>query len=328
MCIGAPLAVQLATISSAGQDNRKPTSQTAGPEKIVIHQTTIPSNGDDANDSDLQRFRSSRRPHLLSATVDGDHEDAGIITQGEVAAPVYTGAYANHIVYKSGELSLNLPMGATHSQTLFAPTTRPANGACLEVGTAYTTDIVTKATKAALYVFNFCNSAGPDWLIAPDPNTGRPQYPIDDNFVATYTFQNAAGNHEYTISIFCEDTILTASSVWKAQLYNYQAKKWDDIASATGRFLGDPRGWSIFETWYQKGQCSESLHPLGADDLRYFNSTTASWNPVAPLMSVLKNTRDIGGAQNQNCFVDDQTGKASYMLTPQAVTNHWEVTSR
>src|SRR5258708_33029962 len=113
---------------------------------------------------DFDRFRVSRQfDQLLSSTVAGDHEDAGVITHGESEATnksstTYIGVYANHLVYKNGAVSLRLPPEATHDQTLFAATTRPPNGSCIEVGTAYTTSVTTHKTAAALYAFDFCLS--------------------------------------------------------------------------------------------------------------------------------------------------------------------------
>lgn len=295
----------------------------------MITQSILPAASTDTVTSDVSSFWASRQPHQLSSTIDGDHEDAGIWTKGEPSgSSQYVGVYANHVVYKSGTLSLSLPPNATHSQTLFAPTTRPPNGGCLEVGTAYTTEVGSKVTSAALYVFDFCSASQPNWGISPIPPSGSPQFPIDDAFLNTYTFQSKLGIREYTVIIYTEDKTISSTSLWFAKLRNYATGSWDELYRSTGQRIADPRGWSIFETWYQKGLCDESIPTLGADSIRYLNSTTNNWDDLQASMGSLTNTVDIGGSLNQNCFVDDSTGKASYAISPTSVANHWQVVSR
>jgi hypothetical protein len=288
--------------------------------------------------SDWDRFRRARQPEqLLSSTIDNDHEDAGIETAGETVssgAKTYTGVFAVHAVYSSDAFHLTLPAGATRTQTLFAATTRPPNGSCLEVGTSYTTETdttgtATNPTKAALYVFDFCKPNHPDWGLAPFPVGGKPPMYVNADFVKTYaggTIQNVPA---YTVMIFTKDLPLSSESVWYAQLYNYTTKDWDTLYQSKGLFDLDPRGWSIFETWFQQGQCSESLPVLGADQLAYYNSATGKWDPILPQMTNLKNYVSHGGSQNNNCFTEDHTGPASYTIesVPPGYSG-WKVVSR
>lgn len=276
--------------------------------------------------SDLDRFRTSRQPdQLLSSTIDGDHEDAGVETSGGGS---YSGVFAVHAVYSVGELKLKLPDDAIRTQTLFAATTRPPNGACLELGTAYTTDLATKKTTAALYVYDFCKPNKPDWGIAPFPVDGQAQIKIDDQFLQTYAGAAVEKARAYSMMIFTKDVPPSKDSLWLAQLYNYDTKTWDTVYQSKGVYIYDPRGWSIFETWYQKGQCSESLPLLGANKLAYFNYSTAAWESVAQHMKGLDTYINHGGDQN-NCFKDDSTGHATYTISPEPPAyEKWSVTSK
>jgi hypothetical protein len=283
--------------------------------------------------SDWDRFRKSRQPEqLLSSTIDNDHEDAGIETAGEQGsrgAKTYSGVFAVHAVYSSDAIHLSLPPGATRTQTLFAATTRPPNGSCLEVGTSYTTDVGANSTKAAMYVFDFCKPTKPDWGLAPFPTGGKTPMYVDADFVDTYARGKIQNIPAYTLTIFTKDLPLSSESVWYAQLYNYKTKGWDTLYQSKGLFELDPRGWSIFETWFQQGQCSESLPVLGAEQLAYYNSSTSKWDAVVPQMNSLKNYVSQGGSQNNNCFTDDHTGPASYSI--QAIPPNysgWKVVSR
>jgi len=291
--------------------------------------------------SDWDRFRKSRqREQLLSSTIDNDHEDAGIETKGEKMTSdsstsqgafgvTYTGVFAVHAVYSSDDFHLQLPPSATRTQTLFAATTRPPNGSCLEVGTSYTTDLGATTTKAAIYVYDFCKSNHSDWGIAPFPVNGKEPIYVDSNFMKTYAGAKIQSTPAYSLMIFTKDYPLSSDSTWYAQIFNYQTKQWDTLYKSTGLFDLDPRGWSIFETWFQQGQCSESLPFLGAEQLAYYNSSSGKWDPVKPDMVVLKNEVSHGGSQNNNCFTDDHTGPASYQI--QAVSPEyasWRVVSR
>jgi hypothetical protein len=282
--------------------------------------------------SDLERFRTSRRPgHLLSSTIDADHEDAGVETAGAdlSSPPPYNGVIANHTVYQTGKLELKLPENATRTQTLFGPTTRPPNGACLEVGTAYTTDITTRKTSAAIYVFDFCKAGGPDWGIAPSATGGAPPpYQVNEDFMNKYAGALALSVPAYALTIFTPDSKVSTTSTWYAQLFNYATQKWDTLYQSRGSYDDDPRGWSIFETWFQAGQCSQSLPVLGADQLAYYNSSTRAWEPLAEHMLRLDSIVSRGGNNNQNCFQADPTGAASYLIGPvPPVWTSWEVSS-
>jgi hypothetical protein len=322
LAVGHPQAVEEKTAPyTPGKPNvvvnrKGPTPQPATPEA-----------------SDWDRFRKSRQPEqLLSSTIDNDHEDAGIETAGEPTSSgtkVYSGVFAVHAVYRSDAIHLAVPPAATRTQTLFAATTRPPNGSCLEVGTSYTTEVGAATTTAAVYVFDFCKPNHPDWGLAPFPTGGQVPMYVDASFMATYAGGKIHDVPAYTVHIFTKDLPLSADSVWYAQLYNYKTKNWDTLYQSKGLYDLDPRGWSIFETWFQQGQCSESLPAFGAEQLAYYNSSTGKWDAVVPQMSTLKNYVSRGGSQNNNCFTDDHTGPASYTI--QAVPpgySGWKVVSR
>jgi hypothetical protein len=272
--------------------------------------------------SDLDRFRASRQQsQLLSSTIDADHEDAGVET---AQGGPYTGVFAVHAVYETGKIQLKLPANPTRTQILYAATTRPPNGSCIEVGTAYTTDINTKQTTVTVYVFDFCKPGGGDFVIPPIPVDGKNPIMVDDTFMSTYAGASTQGIPAYAVAIFTPDSVISNNSTWYAQLFNYQTKAWDTLYSTQGSFPSDPRGWSIFETYFQAGLCSETLPPLGADELSFFNPANKTWEQVAQQMSGgLAVHISYGGIHNNNCFVDDPTGKASYVVTPQPPVFYW-----
>jgi hypothetical protein len=254
--------------------------------------------------SDSDRFRAVRqRPvqrgfGILSWTTDGDHEDAGVLTDG--GGP-FRGVFALHAIYAEGTVQLKLPTNATRTQTLFAPTTRPANGGCLEVGTAYTTEVAA-TSRVRVYVFDFCKS--------PKPEFTNVSITVDSDFMNTYAGAMIQGVPAYPVAIYTSDTELSSSTEWNAALYNYKSQQWEIKYSSRGIYADDSRGWSIFETWYQAGQCSESLPVLGADALMYYNSLTHAWQQASQAMSGLTNYVHGGGP----CFQADSGEPPSYQL--------------
>jgi hypothetical protein len=275
--------------------------------------------------SALAQFRAWRqwnRP--LSTTINQDHEDAGLMILPTAQNP-YAGIYVKHLVYSSAEIKLRIPPDATAEQILYAATSRPPNGSCLEVGTAYITEPNATLTNAVMYVYNFCTPNGGDFVIPPTVADGKV---IDSQFLSTYAKTTAMGPPAYELEIFTKDSPPTSSSTWSAQIYNQVTSKWDNLYTAQG-VADDNRGWSIFETYYQAGMCSESLPILGADQISLLNAVTGNWELVSTSMPLLQTSTDNGGVHNNNCFVDDRTGPASYVLLPNPpIYYSWSVMSR
>jgi hypothetical protein len=246
-----------------------------------------------------------------------------------ISQNVYGGIYAKHIVYPENSIKLNLPAGGIRAQTLYAATTRPPNGSCLEVGTAYTTqpnvDASAIKTIPVLYVYDFCAAGGGNFVKGPDADTG---ILIDQQFIDKYAQANAQGMQAYEMQIFTRDYPISSNSTWYAQLRNKQTGNWETLYSDKGQ-ADDNRGWSIFETYYQQGQCSESLPILGVDQVSLLNTRTGVWELLSGSMPLLRLRVDQGGEQNDNCFVADSTGPATYIVLPSpAVYYSWSVKSQ
>lgn len=325
----APLFAQSASPIISGA-----ISQAASPPSLGVHDGGSLAGYLNSNLSDLDKFRLYRDPDL-SSTVSGDHENAGLLAKRNdppservPGSALYVGVYANHIVYLPSEIHLHPPPGAGKPQTLFAATTRPPNGSCLEVGTSYTTAVGAQATNAALYVYDFCKPGHPDWGIPPVNSNNVIPFPIDDNFIKKYAGATVGGKRAYTVAIFTQQRPpITSSTVWVAQLYNYLSQSWDCLYQSKGYASFNLFGWSLFETWYQPGQCSEQLPLMGVGGLSYFNSTTLNWDSVQPSMADVDNIMTDGGKNNNNCFRDDAR-PASYAIAPMIASDHWQVQSR
>ena len=280
--------------------------------------TPTPTSEQHSTTSAFEKFAKRRTPGSLSMADMSDHEDAGILNDG---GGLYTGVFAAHSIYAPSQFNLPLPRGANGTQTLFAPTTRATNGACIEVGTAYTANPGGANTQVEVYAFDFCKTGGPDW--------GK-HIPVTQAFLDNYAGTTAHGTPAYALTIYTNDTVITGSSVWHAGLFNFKTQQWDEIYTSKGSFATfDPRGWSIFETWYQPGQCSPSLPLLGVEGLSYYQPLTKQWEAFAETMtsetsSILRNHIDLGGS----CFLPDGPTPASYQLVtaPTAFTL-WKVES-
>jgi hypothetical protein len=272
-----------------------------------VHKTSEPQN--DAMETYWTQFSDARRAstHFAWAAA-GDHENAGLYTKG---GGNYLGVEATHTVFKRGNFNLPLPPGAQGVQVLYAPTTRPPNGSCLEVGTAYTT-VSGKPTLVHVYVYDFCKS----------PRRFIYSIAVDDAFVKTYTKTSDGGALSYKIRIWPGNKPSNGRTTWFAQLFNYGKNEWTTLASSMGMAQSDRTGWSIFETWYKAGQCSKSLQSLQAIDISYFDTNSSSWVPVVDNMTPLHNSLNRGG----NCFVDqDSNNLASYKVVQLSSSHGWQV---
>jgi hypothetical protein len=273
--------------------------------------TSLPGGTDQTTDVDRywSKFEAARRAqvHFAWATAN-DHENAGIYTTG---GGNYLGVEAVHTVFKQGDFNLEIPAGAQGAQVLFAPTTRPPNGSCLEMGTAYTT-VGAHPTIIYVYVYDFCKS----------PRKFVYKTAVDDVFLKTYGSRSVDGVWSYKIRIWPADQPKGAQTKWLAQLYNYTQNEWTTVANATGTVPKDHKGWSIFETWYKQGQCSRTLRTIQAIDISYYNTDTLGWQPITNDMTPLHNSLNRGG----NCFVDQNANDlASYKIFELQDSHGWQV---
>lgn len=284
-----------------------------GSRQNVPQATPSRASGDNMIDPVVQYWSSFVRARQTTThfayTGNGDHENAGVYTSGGGA---YLGVEALHSVFKTGDFDLAIPAGAQGPQTLYAPTTRPPNGACLEVGTGYTT-LPGQHTVVHVYVYNFCQS----------PRRFVRVMAVDDKFMNTYAREPVQGAAPaYKIMIKPDGNVISSRTKWTAMIYNYLEKRWCVIGSAQGYVASDRNGWSIFETWYKKGQCSQTLKILGASNIAYYNGITGGWEPISDDMSPLRNVLHHGG----DCFMDqDANNKASYDVIELRTVHGWEV---
>jgi hypothetical protein len=255
------------------------------------------------------KFVAARRTSTQFAyTGSGDHENAGIYTEGGGA---YLGVEATHTVFKNGDFNLELPPGAQGVQTLFAPTTRPPNGSCLEMGTAYT-KVIGRPTSVHVYVYDFCKS----------PKRFIYAAIVDDNFLRMYAGESLNGIHAYKIRIKPDGQSLTNQTKWSAMIYDYTKRDWVTIGVSQGFVTSDRNGWSIFETWYKKGQCSRTLKKIEVVNIAYYNAITDSWEPILEKMLPLRNSLHHGG----DCFMDqDADNRASYEVNELQPLHGWQV---
>lgn len=242
-------------------------------------------------------------------TGDGDHENAGIYTKGGGA---YLGVEAVHLLFKIGDFKLEVPPGAQGIQRLYAPTTRPPNGGCLEVGTAYTTIAGQANTSVHVYVYDFCSS----------PRRFTRTIVVDDTFLHQYAREQAPGVLAYKIRIMPDSGSISSRTKWSAMIYNYTDQNWTTLSTSRGFVRSDLNGWSIFETWYKKGQCSKTLKSISATEIAYYNALNDKWEPIADHMPPLVNQMHSGG----NCFMNqDSNNLASYTIMQLQSAHGWKV---
>jgi hypothetical protein len=249
---------------------------------------------------------------LFASAIDGDHESVGINLK---AGSNYFGISGWHSIYLAKDIDLALPTGGlTGIQYLYAPTARPPNGACLEVGTAYKRE-AGKPTQVFLYAFDFCSDEHQfvRWL------------PFGDEEAKTLTRTSDVGGLMYLFEIHSNTPVLGGGTVWTANLFDFKANVWKHLAQSTG-ISSDLRGWSIFETYYQAGQCSKSLPLLFSRNIQLFDGARLSWVAAQPTPGPLYRIYD-STSQAAHCFHNDATGAASYLFSLDSKQGSWQVSS-
>jgi hypothetical protein len=178
------------------------------------------------------------------------------------AAGSYVALTATHDVLTPGT-GIQLPAPPANESDgnfLYAPTTKGANGACLEIGTSYYRLPGSSSTGAFVYFYDFCGGAGETVT-------------VDGTFLAGYvTPATATRNAHYQIEIL--ESTATSPPTWYGRLFDVKTKVWDTVYAAQGSFSGwNGRGWTMYETHYftpdsTPVQCPQGLPTIGASSVR------------------------------------------------------------
>ncbi|MGP6159474.1 MAG: hypothetical protein ACLPYS_18525 [Vulcanimicrobiaceae bacterium] len=191
----------------------------------------------------------------------------------------YVALTATHDIFTPGT-ALQLPLppaGETEGNYLYAPTTKGANDACLEIGTSYYRYPGSASTAAYIYFYDFCGGAGAT-------------VNVDSTFLGNYvTGATPTRNAHYQLEILRVNS--TSPETWLGRLYNVKTHVWDTVYTTQGDFNGwAGRGWTMYETHYftpasSPVQCPQGLPSIGASFVRmtmanggkvYFDNTNSS----------------------------------------------------
>jgi hypothetical protein len=202
---------------------------------------------------------TSGRPAPQSYHMDDDGGQAGINLTP--AAGSYLALTATHDVFTPGTgIQLPLPPAdEPYGNYLYAPTTKGANGACLEIGTSYYRLPGSASTGAYVYFYDFCGGAGAT-------------VNVDGTFLADYvTPATRARNAHYQMEIL--ESTSTSPPTWTGRLYDVKTKVWDTVYTTQGNFTGwSGRGWTMYETHYYVAdstpvQCPQNVPTIGASSV-------------------------------------------------------------
>jgi len=258
-------------------------------------------------------MRSKDTDVLFASAINGDHESVGVsLKQGSALV----GIRGWNAVYRSTDFSLPLPAGATagKKEFLYAPTSRPPNGSCLEVGTAYQTDFQSP-TAVFLYVFDFCGITRRflRWI------------KIEDLEKASYLKQGPNSSYMYYFSISPDMVPVSGTTKWTAELFNFAHRSLDRLAQSQG-VSSDGRGWSIFETYYEQGQCPRSLPRIYSEGIEVMDEISNKWTPSNPSEGLDYKIYD-SASPAAYCFHNDASGLASYKFALETNQRGWAVVS-
>jgi hypothetical protein len=246
----------------------------------------------------------------------GDAEVVGTVIYG--GGP-YTGMYTENTAYSADEFPLSYPVGATGSQELFSVLTRPPQGGCYSPSTV----ALNTGTQAYMFfvVFDYCG-ASPTAALAAQ---------IDANFKKYYVAPNSDDLPVYKTLVFTTDATAGPTSRWYLLLWNYVTAQYDVALQRTGQST-TTFGYSVWESLYRPGLCSNGLAPSASDNMTLLNSSTHTYDTVAPTMTGTTSVTIPSGTLA--CFNTDITGMWTNAFYPDPYfigipeTNFWMVRSR
>jgi hypothetical protein len=235
------------------------------------------------------------RPADLVYTDDGGGQEGYTVNGGANAGN--GDFYAAHEALSAANVIMATPSPDDPMQfeAAYAPTTHGPNGNCLELSTMYTTGLSTPlgTTDARLGVWDFCNNGG-KWVGAIE---------MDQNFFNSYveTYTNGNGTPEFIV-----ESVLGTDNAWHFLIYDPYNSTWydkyDTTPGETASFNGG-QGWSMFETHYAMGDCSD-IPATSMSGLRYYVNNTWVYASMTSTFTY------PNPADNTSCF-DNSDGTES-----------------
>ncbi|KAA2264071.1 carbohydrate-binding protein [Solihabitans fulvus] len=202
------------------------------------------------------------------------HNFWGILPPNEGAGD---GMSATHAVFPDLKISQD-------GDFLYAPTSKPGAGGCVEVVTSYSSYY-----GPQIWAWDWCGSGNLE-----------KQVNVDSTFTATYT-TTVNGHLSYSVRNVQTNA---ASNAWTAYLFNYRTNTWDAFFSSSGQDQSaSTYGWDVFEIYSSVNPSTGQGYYCTASVGKTFESNdiklrkNGSWVPASPADSP---------------FVPDQPNAADY----------------
>ncbi|MBV8812788.1 MAG: hypothetical protein JO033_29300, partial [Acidobacteriaceae bacterium] len=264
----------------------------------------------------VHRSSGAAHPQRTSSAGPGDSEVLGIAIN---PGGPYTGIAGFQTAYQPlsipqttnvPQIQLGYPAGASGTSSLLAPLFLPPNGSCLSPTPLY--DNSGAVTNSFFLVLDFC-TGGVDAVLPIDNSPNTQQY-----------IGNVNGNPGFFTATLTLDAAPTSTSTWYTLLYNFATGQFDLLASSVG-VSSTSTGLSIFDSAFVQGQCPITPN-LAANGMALYNANTGGFEPLAPTMTGTTSVV-ISVASNDNCFVDDVSGPASFSFSILNANTDWQVTA-
>ena len=154
---------------------------------------------------------------------------------------------------------------------LYAPTTLPTGGACIEVSQVYQRLAGEIATGKYFGLWDWCESG---------PNGKFAVFEPEDSLFHERYVRSYQGRDTYAVSIVTPNTGHTYGQCWYASIYDYDAGGWvGRLVSCGIPFHGDAvNGWTMWDSWYvaDNGRCP-TLPSIRALDVSLADPGTSSY---------------------------------------------------
>lgn len=174
--------------------------------------------------------------------------------------------YGVHSI-KDVSLNLNLPTpGPAGAIWLYAPTTLPPAGSCIEGVVRHERTIFVPTTIHYLGWYDWCTTSN-QWHLAPMDASFQSKY------VRTY-------NGKPTLAISIVSPVSgPATDCWYANLYNYNVGGWEGVFQSCGTSMSGwgNTGWTMWEA-YNMGEVGCPVLPsIRSMEIQLANPSTSQW---------------------------------------------------
>lgn len=204
------------------------------------------------------------------------------------------GAYAVYDLI--GNLGLPAALPGEAGVWVYAPTTMPAGGSCIEITQVYQRLAGGATTGKYFGVYDWCESGPIGQFDVYQPETST----FTNRYVRTYQ-----GRSTFAVTIVTPNTGNTYGQCWYAHIYDYLLGGWEQRLQRCGtptHGAGDT-GWTMWESWglMNNGRCV-TLPSIRALDISIADPVSSGFAPFTDFPSDFSQLGPVGACWQNGTY--------------------------